>query len=159
MNKDLNSGTYSGTEVVHLTRRSCIKCSVAWSITWKSGLQASPGRKLETQVERGRRCKIWLKFSTFLKIKYFSFRSPKQLFRVSKCSHIIRLHFYCKQKIVRWMVLKLFKKPWRGVFLVDYARLTLAKFTSEWNPNIPMKYEIKLDSKYEFISDRNLHKV
>ena len=23
MNKDLNSGTYSGTEVVHLTRRSC----------------------------------------------------------------------------------------------------------------------------------------
>ena len=24
MNKDLNSGTYSGTEVVHLTRRSCI---------------------------------------------------------------------------------------------------------------------------------------
>ena len=25
MNKDLNSGTYSGTEVVHLTRRSCNK--------------------------------------------------------------------------------------------------------------------------------------
>jgi len=29
MNKDLNSGTYSGTEVVHLTRRSCI--SFMWS--------------------------------------------------------------------------------------------------------------------------------
>ena len=26
MNKDLNSGTYSGTEVVHLTRRSCMQC-------------------------------------------------------------------------------------------------------------------------------------
>ena len=30
MNKDLNSGTYSGTEVVHLTRRSCI---YGWSET------------------------------------------------------------------------------------------------------------------------------
>ena len=30
MNKDLNSGTNSGTEVVHLTRRSC---TVGWSET------------------------------------------------------------------------------------------------------------------------------